>query len=988
MAFNTVGIQDNLPVQPVHVLQIIQALSFSGAYAAESIYRQGRTNFGASAFASSAHVEMHSYGGADPLVVYGGPADDVEVLKVAPTGVIITALTASGASATTASLGRTTIDTAIIAAETVTTSTISSATIAGATIQNGVITTLNGTVGAIATFTASNAQVTNTATIATANVTNLTATNANLTGSLLGSATSASYALSASYAVSASQAGSALTASFVTASNVVGTVTSASYAITASYALNSANATPGGGNLAVQLNNANAGFTGSQNLVWDTANTFLVNKGYYVLDYANNSGAGLVARAGTPATNSFQISFNNQARYGGSVDAFSGRQISIYDFQAGGVTAYRAGMNESGDFFIGNSNTDFSAKFQQPTQSTNIPLTLKGASGQTADIFKVTNNNDTAVLFVSASGVTSGSFQGNLTGTASFAPIVAGPGIAVNGMAITASVRTVNGIIPTNGNIAVSLAGVITGTSASLVSSGSGAVTASISNGALWVISGDATPANNGDAYIFNSGSVGQWLPVAPLDTAAGDARYLMLNGGNAATQDLNFGGFDAISAGTWFGTASIASFVTASNVSGPYGASSVVSSSYAVSASYFIGSTTVFPYVGSATISGSLLVSGSGITVTGSLNAPSITGSLQGTASLAITASHALTASSVATLNQNVNVVGTLTTTGSLRVTGSGITVAGSLTATKRIAVDVYGAGGIQATALYPSWPTVDFSISTNKACFAYISPAATGQASQGGGGITYYFDDINIGPYTAAGNAGSIKIATDQGATSPTATKTYTLVSHGNNVTDSDTNWKTANGREHALTVSGSMLARDGVSLGTNIANSHIITGSVNMTGSFTLNGANLATLVSPVQSVTVDLTQNQILQLGVTPVELVPQPGIGKYIAVVQIALYYNYVSQAYTGGTTVRIQTGTTLLNSTDLLANTDDRIAISPGSTSTGIGSNGSFASSAASLLNAPVRILTTDVAGNSQNPSGGFGTMRVRVLYTIEDALQ
>jgi len=153
MSFNTVGIQDNLPVQPVHVLQIIEALSFSGAYASEAIYRQGRTNFGAAAFTSSAHVEMHSYSGADPLVVYSGPADDVQALKVSSAGgTTITALTASGASVTTASLGRTTVDTAIIAAETVTTSTISSATITGATIQNGVITTLNGTVGAIATF--------------------------------------------------------------------------------------------------------------------------------------------------------------------------------------------------------------------------------------------------------------------------------------------------------------------------------------------------------------------------------------------------------------------------------------------------------------------------------------------------------------------------------------------------------------------------------------------------------------------------------------------------------------------------------------------------------------------------------------------------------------------------------------------------------------------------------------------------------------------
>lgn len=52
------------------------------------------------------------------------------------------------------------------------------------------------------------------------------------------------------------------------------------------------------------------------------------------------------------------------------------------------------------------------------------------------------------------------------------------------------------------------------------------------------------------------------------------------------------------------------------------------------------------FPYSGSAVITGSLLVSGSGLTVTGSLNANSITGSLHGTASWANNVITAQTAS------------------------------------------------------------------------------------------------------------------------------------------------------------------------------------------------------------------------------------------------------------------------------------------------------------------------------------------------------
>lgn len=1010
MAFNTVGIQDNLPVLPVHVLQIIESLTFSGTYAAESIYRQGRTNFGANAFTSSAHVEMHNYNGTDPLAVYSGAGGSSLVFKVDTAGgTTASALTASGASVTTASLGRTTIDNAIIATETVGTSIITGATITGAIVSNAVIVTLNGTVGAIATFTASNASVTNNLTASNILASTLRSPSANLTGSLLGSATSASYALSASYAVSASQADNALTASFVTGSNVSGphgsnSVLSASYAVTASYALNTAASTPGGGNLSVQLNNANASFTGSQNLVWDTANTFLVNKGYYVIDYATNSGGGLLARSGTPATNSFQIAFNNQARYGGTINQFSGRQLTFYDFQAGGVTAYRAGMNEAGDFFIGNSNTDYSAKFQQPTQSTNTPLTLKAASGQTADVFKVTNNSDVAVLYVSASGLTSGSFKGNLDGTASFAPILAGPGITVNGMQVTASVRTVNGISPTNGNIAVSLAGVLTGLSSSnyninLIASSSGNITSSFSDGALWVVSaetGSATSGSNGQVFIYKSGSVGQWLRVAPLDTAAADARYLLLAGGTMGGA-INMGGFNATNAGTWQGTAYTASFVTASNVYGPYGVSSVVSSSYAVSSSFAVSSSyalsSSFATSASYALSSSFAVSASWAPVQ------------------TVSTASFITSGSISTTQA---ITGSLGVTGSLRVTGS-LTLDTNTDPSRPYRI---GASAANLRNVYPipleayrdtNWNNVAYNggnYTLQQAMFPAFKPyfGTTSNSTGGGNTISNAIGHLGIGIYTtdiisSDSKLEAVFLHSTQTASPNASTDTIaqgvvrTIVSDNNTVGTTGTlntivsNVYTANGRAHVFSVTGSMLARDGVSLGTNIANSHIITGSVNMTGSFTLNGTNLSTLVSPVQSVTVDLTQNQILNLGTTPINLVPPPGIDKYIAVVQIALYYNYVTSAYTGGTTVRIQSGETLLNSLDLLASTDDRIAITPGSLSTSIGSNGSYGYPANGLLNNPVRIITTDSAGNSQNPSGGFGTMRVRVLYTIEDQL-
>ena len=98
-------------------------------------------------------------------------------------------------------------------------------------------------------------------------------------------------------------------------------------------------------------------------------------------------------------------------------------------------------------------------------------------------------------------------------------PILTGSAINVNNLSINTAatvngqnvltqadaplfVQSVNGVTPTNGNVAVSLVAVLTGTSASLVVSSSGALTGSIANGTVWVVSSDPTPINNGDSYI------------------------------------------------------------------------------------------------------------------------------------------------------------------------------------------------------------------------------------------------------------------------------------------------------------------------------------------------------------------------------------------------------------------------------------------------------------------------------------------------------
>lgn len=110
----------------------------------------------------------------------------------------------------------------------------------------------------------------------------------------------------------------------------------------------------------------------------------------------------------------------------------------------------------------------------------------------------------------------------------------------------TGFVTSVNGVLPSpGGNVSVALSATVTGNSASLAVSSSGANTGSLNPGTLWVISGDPDPTANGDAYIYTTSSLGagQWLVIAPLDTAAGDARYIVKNGNDSHTGSLYISG-------------------------------------------------------------------------------------------------------------------------------------------------------------------------------------------------------------------------------------------------------------------------------------------------------------------------------------------------------------------------------------------------------------------------------------------------------------
>ncbi len=172
--------------------------------------------------------------------------------------------------------------------------------------------------------------------------------------------------------------------------------------------------------------------------------------------------------------------------------------------------------------------------------------------------------------------------------TASYVQLNYGPGIIpdpITPMAFSASVRSVNGIFPTNGNINTALVGVTTGTSASLFLSSSGDITASLNEGEVWVISNDPTASNNGRSFIYdedNTTGVGTWYELAPTDLATMDARYLKLDGANSPLQgNVNLGGFD-LTNGDLIGTSSWA--ITSSHA---VFASYAATSSHALTASH-----------------------------------------------------------------------------------------------------------------------------------------------------------------------------------------------------------------------------------------------------------------------------------------------------------------------------------------------------------------------------------------------------------------
>lgn len=233
-------------------------------------------------------------------------------------------------------------------------------------------------------------------------------------------------------------------------------------------------------------------------------------------------------------------------------------------------------------------------------------------------------------------------------------------------------------------------------------------------------------------------------------------------------------------------------------------------------------------------------------ITITGLANSlPQVSSSIS--ASYALTASHALNVTSINTgsfITTGSNSI-TQNISGSLNLTGS-LNHIGSVNVTGNIIGDYTIGTNVLATTDFKNF---NFANAFQKAAFPYIfSDIITAQF--GAGSYTFNLQPTYIGHSVLRidGNlpAPAIKLVYDSSGTTVNTNGRgtipyYTIISDNNSLLNnsSNVNFVSNNGRKHSLTVTGSILSKDGVSLGTDISNKHYITGSINSTGSFTQNG-----------------------------------------------------------------------------------------------------------------------------------------------------
>lgn len=117
---------------------------------------------------------------------------------------------------------------------------------------------------------------------------------------------------------------------------------------------------------------------------------------------------------------------------------------------------------------------------------------------------------------------------------------------------------------------------------------------------------------------------------------------------------------------------------------------------------------------------------------------------------------------------------------------------------------------------------------------------------------------------------------------------------------------------------------------------------------------------------QTAEIELTSEQILNLGTNPIQFLPSPGVGRYYNIVHRIAEYTFVSSAYTGA----------VGNS---VSDSDGRVYISPFSTSLSSKILENSSSSSTNQVNQPLTLQMSQ----GVSWTGGDGTLKIKILYRI-----
>jgi hypothetical protein len=128
----------------------------------------------------------------------------------------------------------------------------------------------------------------------------------------------------------------------------------------------------------------------------------------------------------------------------------------------------------------------------------------------------------------------------------------------------------------------------------------------------------------------------------------------------------------------------------------------------------------------------------------------------------------------------------------------------------------------------------------------FGSILRGGQSVSTQGADGYTFYFQETGIG-HSVPGSTGTVPLGAIHFARNYSDTligtgdfgpgegkvPIYSIISDNYSLTGLDYTYGQQNGRNHVLTVSGSILSKNAVSLGSNLTDNHIVSGSINVVG-----------------------------------------------------------------------------------------------------------------------------------------------------------